>query len=445
MGCRLFGFASAKKLRCFIPGALLVATFALLSVLFVSGNAAAYRGILLHMGIQPFFFPFLDTHGILATAECHRLGIDVITTNPCDVLGRTLDYSAFWLITAGFGIGTDLTMRAGLGLDLVFLCSVFLLPQAKSWSAVAVMTAALLSGAVALALERANLDLAIFVIAIVAAGWSLHGPVLRSVAYGLITLAALIKYYPGIMLLLALRERLRFLLLLAAALLAVGVLVVWVEGHALTRALHNMEKGTRFTTSFGAGIFPEGLVYLIAPGAKRAAHFAEFVAVLIAGGYAYATARLGDIRAAMQSLPQRDRNLMLIGCALIVGCFFTAQNAPYRGIYFLFILPGLMAMGREASSAAARHRLMLLTGAILFLMWDQFFRLVVTQSVVAFGFGITLSNVIFWFLRETVWWWVASILLAILADLIVAVIPSDFLRRDHRAGREPAIGIEDAA
>src|SRR5215469_18045693 len=104
---------------------MLVATFSALTVLFVAGDAAAYRGILLHMGINPFYFPFLDTHGVLATAECHRLGIDVLTDNPCDVLGRTLDYSPFWLITTGLGIGTDLTMRAGLGLDLIFLFSVF--------------------------------------------------------------------------------------------------------------------------------------------------------------------------------------------------------------------------------------------------------------------------------------------------------------------------------
>src|SRR6185437_1226514 len=96
--------------------------------------------------------------------------------------------------------------------DAVFLVSVFFLPPAKSWSAAAVMIAALLSSAVTMALERANLDLAIFVVAMMAAGLSLRGPAWRSLGYGLITLAGLVKYYPAIMLLLALRERRRFLL-----------------------------------------------------------------------------------------------------------------------------------------------------------------------------------------------------------------------------------------
>src|SRR5262249_12069883 len=151
-------------------------------------------------------FPFLDMHVILATAECYRRGIDVITSNPCDVLGRTLDYSPFWLVTSSLGIDTSMTLKLGLLLDVIFLFSVFFLPPAESWSAVAVMIAALLSSAVMMALERANLDLAIFVIAVIVAGWSLRGPALRSLGYGLITLAALVKYYPGILLLLAVRE-----------------------------------------------------------------------------------------------------------------------------------------------------------------------------------------------------------------------------------------------
>jgi hypothetical protein len=442
MGRHPFRFESEIELRRYVPGAILVAAFCALSVLFVSGNTAAYRGILSQMGFHPFDFPFLDMHGILATAECYRRGIDVMTSNPCDVLGRTLDYSPFWLVTASLGIDTSMTMRAGLMLDVVFLFSVFFLPPAKSWGAIAVMIAALLSSAVTMALERANLDLAIFVIAMMAACWSLRGPAWRSLGYGLITLAALVKYYPGIMLLLALRERLRFFLPLAAALLAVGALFVWIEGSTLVRALHNIDT-RQFPTTFSATNLPEGLAHLLAPGADSLARIAELAFASLAAGYAYAIARRGDIRGAAQSLPSRDRNLMLIGGALILGCFFTAENAPYRDIYFLFILSGLQGLWREVSSAAARRRLELLTGAILFLMWDPFFRLALEQGVAAFGLGTTYSNA-YWFLRETTWWWVVSILLALLFDVFLAATAGDSLRRKSRGGIEgKAITIPD--
>jgi hypothetical protein len=407
-------FASDVNFRRYVPGAVLAAACLGLSALFVLGDASAYRGILSQMGFRPFDFPFLDMHGVLATAECYRRGIDVITSNPCDVYGRTLDYSPFWLVTASLGVDTSMTMRLGMALDAVFLCSVFFLPRAESWSGVAVMIAALLSSATAMALERANLDLAVFVIAIMAASWSRRGATWRGLGYGFIILAALLKYYPGIMLLLALRERRRFLVPLAAVLVAVGTLFVWIDGTMLVQALRNIDTRP-FPTTFGALDLADDIAQFFAPGAESLGRIVEVVLAAIATGCAYAIARRGDIRGAVRSLPPRDRNLMLLGCALILGCFFAAENGPYRSIYFLFILPGLAAMGRVVSSAAARRRLKLLVGALLFLMWDPFFRLAVEQSVAAFGLGTIYTNA-YWLLRETIWWWVVSVLLALLFD-----------------------------
>jgi hypothetical protein len=110
---------------------------------------------------------------------------------------------------------------------------------------------------------------------------------------------------------------------------------------------------------------------------------------------------------------------MLLGCALLLGCFFTAENVPYRAIYFLFVLPMLPQLWREAASVAARRRLKLLTGAILFLMWSPFFRLALEQNVARFDLGTSYSTA-YVFLRETVWWWVASMLLALVFDLLIA-------------------------
>jgi hypothetical protein len=423
-----------SELRRYIPGGVLVAAALALAALFLSDATVVYRAILSQMGFRPFDFPFLDMHGMLATAECYRRGIDVISDNPCDVLGRTLDYSPFWLATASLGVGTSMCTWLGLMLDLIFLGSVFFLPQAKSWSAVAVMSAALLSSAVAMALERANLDLAIFVIALLAAGWSLRGSVLRSLGYALIMLAALVKYYPGIMLLLAWRERTRFFLCIAAGVLAVGILFVWVEGSMLVRALHNIDT-RQFPTTFSAINLPQGVAQLVAPDAAFLARMLELVLASLAAAYAYAIARRGELRGALHALPRLDRNLLLIGCVLLLGCFFTAENAPYRNIYFLFILPALAESGRAGASAAARRRLALLTGAILFLMWAPFFHRAVEQGVAAFGLGAIYVNA-YVCLREAIWWWVASVLLALLFEIFLATRASDGLGSTSRVRNE---------
>jgi hypothetical protein len=114
------------------------------------------------------------------------------------------------------------------------------------------------------------------------------------------------------------------------------------------------------------------------------------------------------IRGAVQSLESRDRNLMLIGRVLPLGCSFTAENAPYRDIYYLFILPGVQGLWRVASSAAARRRLKLLTRRDPFLTWGPFFRVALEQGVAAFGLATIYANA-YLLLRETFWWWEASI------------------------------------
>lgn len=443
MGRHAFRFESGIKLRRYIPGAILVAAFLALSVLFLAGDSGAYRAIVSQLGFRPFDFPFLDMHGVLSTAECYRQGIDVIASNPCDVLGRTLDYSPFWLVTASLGLDTGMTARLGLMLDLVFLVAVFFLPPAKSASAVAVMTAALVSSAVAMALERANLDLAVFVIAMAAAGWSLRGPAWRGLGYGLVTLAALVKYYPGIMLVLVLRERRRFLVPFAAALLAIAALFLWSDGAMLLRALHNIDTRP-FPTDFGAFNLADGVARLLAPGAAFLARIVDLILALVAAGYAYAVARRGDVRAAVDALPPRDRNLMLLGCALILGCFFAAENAPYRDIYFLFVLPGLPGLWRATSSAAARRRLKRLVGAILFLMWAPFFGLAVAQSVARFGLGAIYADA-YWLLREALWWWAVSIMLALSFDLFRAATVGGSARKSPDGIDGKAVAVPDLA
>jgi hypothetical protein len=257
---------------------------------------------------------------------------------------------------------------------------------------------------------------------------------LRSLGYALIMLAALVKYYPGIMLLLAWRERTRFFLCIAAGVLAVGILFVWVEGSMLVRALHNIDT-RQFPTTFSAINLPQGVAQLVAPDAAFLARMLELVLASLAAAYAYAIARRGELRGALHALPRLDRNLLLIGCVLLLGCFFTAENAPYRNIYFLFILPALAESGRAGASAAARRRLALLTGAILFLMWAPFFHRAVEQGVAAFGLGAIYVNA-YVCLREAIWWWVASVLLALLFEIFLATRASDGLGSTSRVRNE---------
>jgi hypothetical protein len=415
---------SSATLWGYLPPACLLVFFLLVSTLFLLGNTHAYNTILWLLGVDPFRFPFLDTYGVLSTAECHAYGVDVIAENPCDVLGRTLDYSPFWLITAKLGLHTGLTQFAGLTLDLLFLFWIFFLPRTRGWLETLTFTLALFSSVVAFALERANLDVAIFVIAIVAANWALRSRIWRLVGYGLIMLGALIKYYPGVMLILAIRERLIALSLLIVATIGVTVIFVTYEGPDLIRVLAQIENGSWFNTAFGAQNLPRGLTDMISslvPLSPLTSLLMELAFAIVAAALAVTIATFEDLQDGLELLSERNRVFLLIGCALIVACFFGAQNGAYRGIYFLFVLPAITAMWRAPVSRAVRQRFILTGACVLFLMWAQFLdrsREEILDLLDASTTTLEFSRFAFWLLREVVWWWVVTILLALALCLI---------------------------
>lgn len=415
---------SGPTLRRYLPPACLCVFFLLISTLFLLGNTQAYNAILWQLGVDPFSFPFLDTYGVLSTAECHAYGIDVIAENPCDVLGRTLDYSPFWLVTAKLGLHTGLTQFVGLTLDLLFLFWIFFLPALRGWLETTAFTLALFSSMVAFALERANLDLAIFVIAIVATNWALRRAIWRQLGYGLVMLAALVKYYPGVILILAIRERLIVLCALIVATIGVAALFVTYEGTDLLRVLAQIENGSWFNTAFGAQNLPRGLVELISslfPASPLGPMMVELALALVAAAFAVTIATFEDLQDGLELLSERSRVFLLVGCALIVGCFFAAQNGAYRGIYFLFVLPAITELWRAPVSSAVRQRSILAGACVLFLMWSQFLdraREEVFDLFDAPTAALEYSRFAFWLLREVVWWWVVTILLALALCLI---------------------------
>ena len=67
--------------------------------------------------------------------------------------------------------------------------------------------------------------------------------------------------------------------------------------------------------------------------------------------YATVLAQRGTMTDRIQSLSAAESTFLLIGCVLLLGCFFTAQNLAYRGICFLFVLPALNAVALRPEPA----------------------------------------------------------------------------------------------
>jgi hypothetical protein len=388
--------------------AIAAAIFAAVYGLHAIGQETLYRAVLESWGIGPYDFPFLDIHGELSAIQCWRLGVDVYVTNPCDALGRLFDYSPLLLWGTAFGLGTSDTGTAGLIIDGLFLLSLAALPVPRGRSGMALMLLGVLSTMVVFALERANIDPLIFALAALAGVLLTRSSSARFLAYPLIVVAALIKFYPVVLLALGLRERPRVFALIATISLAVLALFTVAYYTELRAALANVPVGKNFTDLFGAPNLPQGLATLF-PALPFRPGVLRIVLYLAAASGAVAIAVSPGPRASCRRLPPAEAVFLVIGALLVAGCFLAVQNIGYRGIFLLFVLPGLWSLAQAAKDVFGRTLFRSAIGLILFLMWGEFFRHLVDNLAPAPG------PFLFWLTRELAWWVVVSLLGGFLA------------------------------
>ena len=394
--------------------AIVIVPYAALAALWLAGFHATYERILLVWGVSPYAFPFADIYGMLSSIACWAKGIDVYVVNPCDQLGRLFSYSPLPLWLAPTGIGPAATPFVGLAIDAVFIFSLALLPIPRAAHARRWMIYAALSPAVGLGLQRVNLDMVLFV-AIVAAVRLLVGPMQERLGgFALITVTALAKFYPAVLFLFVLRERLR-LAVAVAAVAAVVFAAFFAAYHIeLMLTLANIPQGNWFQDMFGARNLPYGLAAL---GVDSAAAVLLVTMVVAAGAGALA---LGTARAteALARLTAVEATFLIAGAALVVGCFFAGQSFVYRSAYLILTLPGLVAMGRESATPRIRALFAVASAAVLFLMWEETLR----QAATIAGPRVLFA---FWLGRELVWW----ATMTLLAGIVVRFVRSSHLAR----------------
>jgi hypothetical protein len=390
-------------------GVALLGAFALL----YAEAPGPYFAILRAWGLDPFRFPFLDTHAVLAAIECTGRGFDPYLYDPCDVLTRAHVYSPLFLEAATLPVTVAWTTATGIALSLMFIVAVASLPAPRDRVGRTIMGLALVSTMTGYAIERGNNDLLIFVLVTIVGHLASRGTAARTVGYGAILFAILLKYYPAILLLLTLRERARrFMTVTAIVVVAVALFAIHYR-RALAEGSALVPFGSHFTDFFGAVNLPFGLTELLKPVASSGPAAAAIISILswlvlilLIGSSILRGLELAR-EAPLASLAPAEGMFLVMGAALIAGTFFAGQNIDYRGIFLLLALPGLTALGPRYRGAAIM---------ILFLMWGEMFR--EALSHIAFADPTLASilqtvRVVFWFVRELIWWRVVAVLLGI--------------------------------
>jgi hypothetical protein len=407
-----------------------LAIFAVFAVLYAVAPQV-YTEILIGLGVAPFRFPFLDGQYVLAGSECWHLGINVYINDPCDALDRAHGYSPLWLRLPI--IPMSMTIPLGTGLAVIFILSLAAVAPGRRGIEFALCLLATTSPMVLFAIERANLDLIIFLLVVTAGlAWSRVAGGWRLLAYGLPVLAALLKYFPITLLCLPLRERPRaFLVVTAASIVLIGGFIAAFHGEILA-SLSNIPGGgyatgvfgahspggAYFSDNFGAPVLLGGVKQLIAAGAVPDTLALRLLLIGIVAGTAFIAvvpairiARTPATRAAIAQLRPRQNFYLAGGAALIAGCFFAGQSVNYRGVHLLMVLPAFLALSERAADPQNRLLFWRASLVIVFLMWGDCFRFWLSSE------GLMQLRLALWLIRELLWWWLVGVLAGVLLGI----------------------------
>jgi hypothetical protein len=412
--------------------------YAIMSGLWLSGAHSLYFGVLSLLGVEPFSFPFLDAHAVLAAAECGRQGVEVYLSNPCDALGRPHAYSPLWLAIVPGSLGTSATGWVGASLDLLFLLSFTVVLRPRTAWELFILGAAAVSPTTVYALERANNDLVIFLLVICGAMLFTIPRPYRLFSYGLFVTAGLLKYYPLVLLVLAAREGRRVGLVIAGAVLLALVFLAVAFYPELSLAAASIPPGASFfTDAFSARNLPFGFAEVLGKGVSRALIAGSLLSALSALAVARTLRTLRLLGREQLNWAAGETQFLVIGGLLVAACFFAGQNVNYRGIFLLPVAAGLVCLHRSVKDPEIRRFCGQMIAAVLFIMWEEFFRRAL-HAVISPAPGEGLSSraeVFFWVGRELVWWW----LVVGLAALVLSYLrQSPFAAIVGRAGVDPA-------
>lgn len=426
-------FLTGLALRFAVP-AVALGVFLVLGVLYALHSAIAFDALRWWGVHPPVREPFLDLRYIFAGVECWAKGVNVYISNPCDPLGRPHGYSPLWLRFV-FLPSQNWTAIVGLVVDLLFVLSLGAFPSPQSRNELAVMLAAALSPPVVFALQRANVDVLIFLMLLAAVYLSIGRMSQRILGYGLVTFAGFLKFYPLIALALAVREKLKTCI---AILGITGILLIGftIYFHTeLVEMARNIPTGGYFIGDmFGAKNFPDGITaahFGTSDGWFGVAAWSVLLALTLA--IAVATFLLLARRHDIVRLAPLESALLLSGATVICGCFFAGQSVGYRGIFLLFPVPGLLALHRRSSDRAVRRLAAQAITLTLFVLWQGTLTWNVNVLDAARGWlGAPVAWALWmalWSARELAWWLLAGILSGIILCFVVGSPATDRLRR----------------
>jgi hypothetical protein len=401
--------------------------------------------------------PFVDWEYVPSAIRCWAEGVNVYIDNTCYNVGghpQPFPYSPLLLRATFLAADEHWIYVTMISVCVLFFLSLATLTPPHDWRELIIALFATLSSASFLAAERGNADLILFLIIVAGIHLRVLPLAFRLGGYGLIILAGLVKFYPFVALIVVLRERLFVVAAVAVTSLAALATLLFYH-HELALMAANLPAPSYFTMQFGSANLSSGIGLSVGKIMEKLgcanADAAQAIGALVSRAVlpilvvsaitvAFLIARRCDLRLIEAGLPTRQLDFLVAGAALISGCFFASQSVIYRGIYLLLALPGLAELSRQITTPLGRRLFGSAGAAIVFVLWRPFLSECLNLAGLSarldyiglapraalllhypnnynnfpsstFGYGL-------WLASELAWWWIVTLLLAVLVAFL---------------------------
>jgi hypothetical protein len=390
-----FAWSSSRHGRWILP-LILVTYFLTLAALATSHDRGAdhRRGLVSAwptLGVAASHYPFLDTRFITATVDCHRLGYDTYVENPCDPVGRPMNYPRIWLALASLGLTQGHTVIVGIGLAVIFfgclLCWAGRLNPAQSLT----FGIFLCSPPVMWIIERGNMDQV----------WVRRYPKMRPVLYVSIILSLILKLYPAAGMLVVGRDKPRRTLawgLIILITFSAYIFFTWPDLILMIRSNNQIISPATYWCSYGRMVLFDYIGDLLR---KRAGvevplyylAYSSWVAVGIATFVAF----LWAARARVISKDSDYLDSFLLGSSMYLGTFLIGYNYDYKLVFLVFLLPQSIAWVQDRGQLARPAYLLLFF--LMISVWGEFLRHGGgCAGQIQYGSGVLLQELANWLL-----------------------------------------------
>ena len=415
----------------YIPACVALLLFTIFTVLYIQ-EPRLYFLILNVWSFEVYKQPFIDSFFLYNMKKCWLEGVNIYQSIPCDIVpGNRMPYSPLWprlpflpSDAAVFGLPVAILT------NILAILSTLILPAVRTKREALILTLTLASPPIVFAFERNNIDVWMYLILCGVVLLSTGRSGSRFFAYGLAIVSGLLKYYPMVWLILALREKLALAAAIAMlALLCLGGLI-WAFWPELLQGLANVTRPDPIVGMMSVLDIPRGLM---GDTAERVAPAGPFDGMIIGSLRLAITlyivigaCKIGassGLRDWLSDGGERNGIWLVAGCVTIAGCYLAGPNLPYREIFMLMVIAPLLVMTRaESSRNFATARLNLWPVLILALMWAK----VVDQGLGSLLQALALPDIVrgkavllVWLVEKVAWILVIRFFLAIVVAWIL--------------------------